>query len=137
MSTREKENPSCPYPPSCCCSFKTADLMNKLHFPKQSLLAARRRLLSAKGSGDKVPHKSPPYQIYCCPCECGTIKEAGGINQYRECQFIRLVGGSDGKISTTNLFNSVILHFNPSLIPSLFSFRLSADACQGVRGGGQ
>lgn len=41
--------------------------------------------------------------------------------------------GSDGEMSTTNLFNSLILHFNPSLIPSLFP----ADACQGLRGGGQ
>lgn len=29
-------------------------------------------------------------------------------------------GGSDGEMSTTNLFNSLILHFNPSLIPSIF-----------------
>lgn len=75
--------------------------------------------------------------MYCCPRECGAIKEGPEeINQYRECQFIRLLGGSDGKISATNLFNSLILHFNPSLIPSLV-FDSGLSACQGVRGGGQ
>lgn len=48
-----------------------------------------------------------------------TDKRSRGINQYRECQFIRLEGSSDGEMSDTNLFNSLILHFNPSLIPSL------------------
>lgn len=94
--------------------------MNKLHFPKQSFLAAGRRSLIAKASVTRCLIKRPPYQIYCCPCECGPIKEARGINQYHECQFIRLGGSSDGEMSTTNLFNSLILHFNPSLIPSLF-----------------
>lgn len=49
-----------------------------------------------------------------------TDKRRRGINQYHECQFIRLEGSSDGEMSNTNLFNSLILHFNPSLIPSLF-----------------
>lgn len=56
------------------------------------------------------------------------VRRSWGINQYHECQFIRRRGSSDGGISTTNLFNRLILHFNPSLIPSLFSFRLS-DEC--------
>lgn len=40
-------------------------------------------------------------------------------------------GGSDKKveISTTNLFNSVILLFNPSLMPLLFSLGQSVDGC--------
>lgn len=44
--------------PSRRCSFKRgAGLMNKLHLPKQSVLAGGRRSLSAKGPADKVPHK--------------------------------------------------------------------------------
>ncbi len=93
--------------------------MNKRHLSKQSLLAARRWLLSAKALTTRCLIKG--HRIRSIAVHVSVERQNKPGNKSISWMPVhQMGGGSGGKILTTNLFNRLILHLNPSLIPSLF-----------------